>query len=361
MCRTVICACAACLLAAMSNACHHQAGTDLATTDSSGPALNISVVRIGGFPQFLAASDGFIWGIGGRPRFWKLDERTDEVTPVPIRWLERDEIVGFAVGEGSIWISTYPPLGVAQKTVRFDAHTGEQQTIIESGGAIAVGEGSLWTYDPRAGALARFDAQTNAPVRSVAVRPGLRRVIVVNGMVWLLGEIDGVLTRVDPQSNRAETEIIAGEPHKRGFLGALIGGDAGFYTGVCVSDDAAFVADHRANTGLFNVRQPEGTVARVNLPEEKAATPRPVGRWPMSPVEFAGWIWLTALNDRGRQGLVRVDPSTGHVAGEHQLPRHRLYSPPSSITLVAGETALWAGSDGAMQKIEIEAPVTRAE
>jgi hypothetical protein len=342
-------------VAAMALAgCHGDSALELAMAHPvDGPALTITLVDVGGYPQFVCSAEGFIWGIGGRPRFWRLDERTNAVTGLPIGWLERDEITGFAVGEGSLWISTYPPLGVAQKTVRFDAQTGAEQAVIEAGGAIAVGEGALWAFDHRAGLLRRADVQSHSIQKAIAVRPGPRRVLAAGGSVWLLGIDDGVLTRINPDTNRVESEAIAGEPHHHGFIGMLIGGDTGFYSGLCISDSAAWITDHRDNSKLLDLSQSEGTLARVELSDMKASTPRPVGRWPMSPVEFAGWIWLTAVNESGKHCLVRIDPRNGHVAGVYELKKHKLYRPESSITLIAGETALWAGSDGAMQRIDV--------
>lgn len=321
------------------------------TTNDAG--ISFTLVPIGGFPQFLRAADGFIWGMGGRPQFWKIDQASNSVSEVPIHWLQREEIADFAVGHGSVWISTYPPLGAGQRTRRFDAITGQEQGAIEFGGALAVGEDALWTFDHRAGVIRRIDPATSAVVRATSCRPKPHRLLAVHRDLWMLGVEDGVLTHIDGATNSIAWEGPAGEPHESSIWKFFVGGDSGFYSGLCVTDEAAWVTDQRATSRLFAFHQPEGTIARVDLGEKHAATPQPVGRWPMSPVEFAGAIWITVASDRQRTCVARIDPQHGGVLAMHEMPRHQLFLPQSCLTMVAGDAALWIGADGVMQKMEV--------
>jgi hypothetical protein len=323
--------------------------------------LHVSLVPIGGYPQFLHAADGFIWGVGGRPQFWKIEQATNVVSEVPIRWPQREVIADFAVGHGSVWISTYPPLGAGQRTQRFDAITGESVGAIDFGGALAVGDDALWTFDERSGMVRRIDPATLAVVRAIGCRPKWRRLLARGSDLWMLGVEDGVLTHIDGGSNTVVWEGPAGEPHESNLWRFFIGGDRGFYSGVLVTDAAVWVTDQRATSRLFSFEQPDGTIARVDPAQQVAALPQTVGRWPMSPVEFAGSIWITVANDQKRVSLGRIDPNDGRVMALHELPRHRLFLPDSCQTMVAGDDALWIGADGVMQKIEVGPAIVKVE
>jgi hypothetical protein len=315
--------------------------------------LHVSLVPIGGYPQFLRAADGFIWGVGGRPQFWKIEQATNVVSEVPIRWPQREVIADFAVGHGSVWISTYPPLGAGQRTQRFDAITGEPVGTIEFGGALAVGDDALWTFDERSGVVRRIDPATNALVRAIPCRPKWKRLVALGGDLWMLGVEDGMLTHIDGRSNSIVWEGPAGEPHESNLWRFFVGGDRGFYSGMLATDSAVWVTDQRATSRLFAFHQPDGTIARVNPAEKVAAMPQSVGRWPMSPVEFAGSIWITVADEKQRVSLGRIAPTDGRVIATYELPRHRLYLPESCQTMVAGDDALWIGADGVMQKVEV--------
>jgi hypothetical protein len=177
----------------------------------------------------------------------------------------------------------------------------------------------------------------------------------------MLGVEDGVLTHIDGGSNTVVWEGPAGEPHESNLWRFFIGGDRGFYSGVLVTDAAVWVTDQRATSRLFSFEQPDGTIARVDPAQQVAALPQTVGRWPMSPVEFAGSIWITVANDQTRVSLGRIDPNDGRVMALHELPRHRLFLPDSCQTMVAGDDALWIGADGVMQKIEVGPAIVKVE
>lgn len=120
-----------------------------------------------------------------------------------------------AVTTDALWVSNGP-----KNTVhRIDAKTNKVVAVVEVGprpcSGLAVGFGSLWV--PLCGArgtgvgrgLARVDLKTNKVIATIPIGPADSEggVTASKDSVWIVSDIKGVLTRIDPKTNKMQAEV----------------------------------------------------------------------------------------------------------------------------------------------------------
>jgi hypothetical protein len=228
-----------------------------------------AIVPVGPFPGDIAVGEGAVWvGLPAQPPeqdrqlIVRIDPDTNEVVAqIPMD----DHIEELAAGEGAVWGNAVA--GTAANpvfsVVRIDPATNELvATIADVSGPLAVGEGALWAVD-RAGAragregstLLRIDPGTNRVVARIPLGVALWDVEVGEGYVWVL------TFEPDP----GEGDILQVDP--------------------------------RTNE----------VVARIDIPLPGSV---------FAPALGGGSAWVPVCCVDNELNLVRVDVSSGQVAGE---------------------------------------------
>ena len=179
-----------------------------------------ATVNVGGSVIGIAAGGGWVWvtrvtAASGSGEVLRIDPNSNRVTGTPIT-------VGpgpaqLSVGSGAVWVQNTSPTSV----MRIDLGTGHVSTIVGTDstsngsfvvGAIAAGDGSLWTV--RNDVLARWDPGTRALIATVSIARA-ELVAATRRGVWVLAapssssptlfspiERTAALWEVDPRRNR---------------------------------------------------------------------------------------------------------------------------------------------------------------
>ena len=179
-----------------------------------------ATVNVGGSAIGIAIGGGWVWvtrvpSAGGSGEVLRIDPQRNRVTGTPITVGPGPAQLSF--GSGAAWVQNTSPTSV----MRIDLGTGRVSTIVGTDstsdgsfvvGAIATGNGSLWTV--RNDALARWDPATGALIATVRIARA-ELVAAAPRDVWVLAaarsssptlffpiEHTAALWEVDPRRNR---------------------------------------------------------------------------------------------------------------------------------------------------------------
>ena len=169
---------------------------------------------------------------------------------------------GPAFGAGAVWAV------VKDSVVRVDPITGDVATIPldGSGDSVAVGSGAVWVIDNLGGTITRIDPRTNEITGHASLTGNLSEVVTGGGLVWVLDASAGAVTPIDPTTLRP--------------LGPIRVGD--------VPTDMAF------GLGAIWVAAQDGTVSRIDAVTKVVGPPIQVGA-PVSAVAvdpMHGTLWV---------------------------------------------------------------------
>ena len=208
--------------------------------------------------------------------------------PIAERAIATMKVPGFAdflVADGdSVWATNE---GRVEK-LQYD-HTGPIATVLVPNpcGAMEIGFGALWVANCKDSSLFRIDLKTT---RVTAVIPtkladpyGELSIAVGAGSVWLLTDESGILSRIDPQSNRV-IERIKVLPYS---YAAVFGFNSVWIT----------------NTGKAG--SGNGSVQRIDPSTNRIVATIPVGPLPRFLAAGEGGVWT--LN-QGDGSVSRIDP-----------------------------------------------------
>ncbi len=142
----------------------------------------------------------------------RIDEVTGHVALIelPERIPEPEASVG--AGEGAVWIIVG---GVARTLVRVspvaNAVTG---TFSMPAGATAVraGFGAIWITIPKKNILLRVNSADGTVATEIPVGGQPQFLAVGEGAVWVMNQLDGTISRVDPTTNTVVATVDFGEP-----------------------------------------------------------------------------------------------------------------------------------------------------
>jgi YVTN family beta-propeller protein len=221
----------------------------------------------------LAAGSGAVWGISATPTrsvatVRRIDPDFNEVVgTVEVRGSSPGGTVGgaVAVGEGSVWAVTG---GLAQ-LARIDARTNKTVARIEAGelpAGVAVGGGAVWVTDVYADAVTRVDPKTNLVGETIRVGRGPTAIAYGAGAVWVAASLDDSVVRIDPTTNAPTARIAVGD----------------LPAGIAVGEGAVWVA----NAG-------DGTVSRIDPKENTVVRTIDTGGSPGGVAVAAGLVWVT--------------------------------------------------------------------
>jgi virginiamycin B lyase len=186
-----------------------------------------ATLHVQGFADFLVLDDDHAWVTN--------EGRVERLAPddsIPVATVSIAEPCGaMAIDFGSLWVAN-----CATKTlVRVDLSTARVVAEIPTGLAdptgelsVATGAGSVWLLTDSAGVLSRIDPASNRVSARISVQPHSYAAVFGFGSVWISttgrrgAHAKGSVQRIDPATNRVAATIRVG-PTPR-FLAAGEGG-----------------------------------------------------------------------------------------------------------------------------------------
>jgi len=243
-----------------------------------------AVFPVEGAPDWQVLTDDAVW-VTSAPRnaVYRLDVKTNQV--VAVITVGKKPCSGLAAGFGSVWV---PNCG--DKTLsRIEIKTNQVVATLpfgpaESEGGIATSPDSVWMLTDKKGILSRIDPASNKVTAEIAVTPNSASCIYAEGAVWITTPEKKLLTRVDPKTNQVTDTIEVG-PGPR-FLTAGAG-------------------------SIWTLNQGDGTVSRVDAKTSKVLANIEAGI-PGSGGEIAfgaGHVWATVF----QIPITEIDPEKNAV------------------------------------------------
>lgn len=248
----------------------------------------VATLKIPGSADFLVADGEAVWTTNqGRVEKLQRDQ------PGPVATVSVPDPCGaMEIGFGALWVANCQDASL----YRIDLPAARVVAVIPTGLAdpkgelsVAVGAGSVWLLTDRAGVLSRIDPQTNRVTARILVAPDSYAAVFGFGAVWITNtgannSGNGSVQRVDPGTNRVVATIQVG-PAPR-FLAAGEG-------------------------GVWTLNQGDGSVSRIDPVSNLVAATIAAGVQGSGGdiATGAGVVWVRAK----RVLLSVVDPRTNRV------------------------------------------------
>lgn len=253
----------------------------------------VDTLKIPGSADFIALEGNDAW-VTNEGRVEKLRAGSPKpVASVPIA----EPCGAMAIDFGALWV-----VDCRDRTlVRVDLKSHRVVAVIPTGVAdpkgelsVAAGAGSVWLLTDPTGVLSRVDPATNRVIARIRVQAHSFAAVFGFGSVWIAAAADGSqdgagsVQRIDPRSNSVVATLPVG-PGPR-FLAAGAG-------------------------GVWTLNQGDGTVSRVDPDTNRLATtipaevPGPGGDIAVG----AGRVWVRAT----RTALSVIDPATNRITARY--------------------------------------------
>lgn len=184
-----------------------------------------SVLKLDGYPDFLASDGKYVW-VTNKGRIQKLSASSR----LPLLTVQIPDPCGAPVVAGGY---LYTASCSTNSIYRIDCKTGKIAAVMHTGISdpegeisLAYGSGSLWILSDSTGILSRIDVKSGRTIALVKVRPHSYCACFGFGSVWVTNSAqDGSVQRVDTNTNRVAATIDVGPmPH---FIAA---GEGGIWT-----------------------------------------------------------------------------------------------------------------------------------
>lgn len=162
-----------------------------------------ATIKIGGTADWVLVTENAVWVASTKPyAIWRIDPVANKIV-ARIR-IPGEACSGLASGFGSIWA---PICGRKPALVRIDARKNAISTtlpIAPAGpeGGIAASDDSVWLVTDSKGTLLRIDPSTNSVRQRISIAPGSYNPIFSDGIVWVTGIENDILTAVDASSGK---------------------------------------------------------------------------------------------------------------------------------------------------------------
>ncbi len=250
---------------------------------------------------------------------------------IPLSRLKADATVAVALAPGSVESddAVWVPNRAAGTVVRVDAKDNSVGAPIAVGtqpcASLVVAFASVWVPRCGGGSIARVDVKTmqvDATLK-IAVADGDGRIATGVGSVWVITDRKGVLSRIDPDTNKSVAEVYV----------------AGGATAVAFGEDALWITSDN------------GKLTRINPHNNEIVEVIAVGPKPGRLAVGAGGVWT--LN-RGNGTVTRVDPATNKVVAT--IP---VGADVAGGEVAAGEGSVWISAPG-VPLIRIDPRTNRA-
>lgn len=237
------------------------------------------VIDVPGFADFLAVDGDSVWATN--------DGRVE-------RWSRKGKLAGVAMSKPCGAMATFRrALWVAdceeRALVRIDIRTARKTATIPTGIAnpkgelnVVAGGGSIWVASDQKGVVSRVDPATNRVKATIAVNAGVHYLAFGFGSLWAVSSESGSIQRIDPRTNSVTKTTLLGKTP--GFLAA--------------GEGAVWVQE-----------QGDGTVARIDPASGEVMGRVKVGEaLKYGDIDTgAGKVWLRTTED---QTFVVIDPQS---------------------------------------------------
>ncbi|WP_238325981.1 DUF5074 domain-containing protein [Bryobacter aggregatus] len=236
----------------------------------------VAEVSIPGVPDWQAVTPDALWVSNGpKNTVHRIDAKTNAAIAVEVG---TRPCSGLAVGFGSLWVPLCGARGTGEGKglARVDLKTNKVIATIpigpaDSEGGVTVSKDAVWIVSDAKGVLTRIDPKTNKMKAEVTVPAGSVAAYYSEGAVWVTANKSGKLVKVDAKKNTVLKEIEVG-PQPR-FLTA--GGGS-----------------------VWTVNQGDGTVTRVDAKTDAVIAKIEAGI-PGGGGEVAfgeGGVWVTVFD-----------------------------------------------------------------
>ncbi|MBB6124051.1 DUF6923 family protein [Sphingobium subterraneum] len=242
-------------------------------------AQDEQVIEVAGFADFLAVDGNSVWATNeGRVEQWtRKGKRASVAMTKPCG--------AMALSGRDLWVADCQENAL----VRIDTRSATKVATIPTGIAnpkgelnVVAGAGSIWVASDQKGVVSRVDPATNRVTASIPVSPGSYYLAFGQGALWVVSSESATIQRVDPSTNTVtKTTALGKEP---GFLAA--------------GEGAVFVQE-----------QGDGTVARVDPTSGEVSGRVKVGAvLKYGDIDTGGGhVWLRTTED---QTFVILDPQS---------------------------------------------------
>jgi len=251
-----------------------------------------AVYSIPGTPDWQVTTAEAQWVSNGpKNTLHRMDPKTNESLAIEVG---KRPCSGLAAGFGSVWVplcGDRPNVenGAKPGLARVDTKTNRLVATIPVGvanseGGIAASLDAVWLTTDIKGVLSRIDPATNKVAAEIEVAPGSVACVFADDAIWVSSPEKSVVTRVDAKTNKVTDTIPVG-PKPR-FITAGAG-------------------------SVWTLNQGDGTVSRVDTKSRKLVTNVEAGI-PGGGGEIAfgdGAVWATIP----QIPITRIDPATNTV------------------------------------------------
>jgi hypothetical protein len=262
-------------------------------------------VRVGGFPNAVAAGTSFVWVMGSDRRGGYLTRIATVSSAVTARLrlpVGSERACGLALKRGSLYAAA------RGSVIRVDSRTGRLRGRLRVGlpGCIAADAHAVWVTSPERGAVYRItpDGRTRHAAslrRPIGIAEGL-------GSIWVAG-MGGELVRIDATGRVVDRRRVPGHPEY-----------------VAVAGGAVWLSGY------------DGRVRRIDPGGRRVRAIRISGGGRTTVSAGLGFVWATTITGPGARGrLVAIDPATGK-------PGRALAVGVSPLGMSAGTDALWVAN-----------------
>jgi len=248
-----------------------------------------AVFPVEGAPDWQVVTDDAVWVTNGpKNTVHRLDPKTNKV--VAAVTVGTRPCSGLAAGFGTVWVPNCGDRSGEGKSVsRIDMKTNEVVATLpigpaQSEGGVATGAGSFWMVCDQKGVLSRIDPATNKVIAEIVVPEKSAAVNFGEDAAWVTTPAANTLTRVDPKTNQATATVAVG-PGPR-FLTVGAG-------------------------SIWTLNQGDGSISRVDgktamvIATIEAGIPGPGGE-----IAFGeGHVWATIF----QIPITEIDPATNTV------------------------------------------------
>lgn len=250
---------------------------------------SLRTIDLAGYPDFLAPDGEDVW-VTNRDTLQKLSvDRRSPVVEAYAPGLCGAPVVAF----GSVWAMSC----TNRMLMRFDHLSGKLTAripchIADLSGefSLAAGMEAVWVLSDSAGVLSRIDPNSNKIVAEINVKANSYCAAVGLDAVWITNSQDNSVQRINPNSNEVEATVAVG-PHPR-FLAA-------------------------GQHAVWVLNQGDGTVSRIDPTSNSVAAtidckvPGPGGDISTG----KGLVWVRAKNGRMLQSISRETNQVERIFG----------------------------------------------
>lgn len=268
-----------------------------------------AVFPIEGTPDWQVLTDDAVWVTNGpKNTVHRLDPKTNKVLAAVT--VGKRPCSGLAAGFGSIWVPNCGDrTGDGKSLSRIDMQSNEVVATLpigpaQSEGGVATGAGSFWMVSDMKGVLSRIDPATNKVIAEITVPEKSAAVNFGEDAAWVTTPATNTLTRVDPKTNQVTATIAVGAGPRFLTVGA---------------------------GSIWTLNQGDGTISRVDGKTAKLIATIEAGI-PGNGGEIAfgeGHVWATIP----QIPISEIDPATNTVVKQ--------WVGPGGDSIRAGHGSVW--------------------